>query len=399
MDLFRRVFFSDEFMPHGHCYLWNPGLVWLHLVSDAIVGAVYATLAFLLYRLVRRVHVPHRALLVSAGVFLGACGLTHLMEVVTLWDPLYWVAGGVKAVTAVASVATLLLLSPLRSKVKEIANAAQISQDLKVQLREKSSEAQALRSRIEGAAQGDPLVEGARAACLEAEKASRAKSALLSVVSHQLRSSLSALQTDLSALQREEVPPGARGPLDRLRLSTHRMLELAESVNEFTRLESGRVVTDVRSFDPAEVTAEVVDELRPHAQQKLLELRMAPSAPCPPLASDPRLLRLALLNLGLSAIEHTQTGHVGVALSYEGGRHRFSVSDTGPGVTPEAQARLLAKAPPETESREKQRKPGLGLALVREIVAALGGSIELRSVPSAGCTFTLSLPTRSLATP
>jgi signal transduction histidine kinase len=228
----------------------------------------------------------------------------------------------------------------------------------------------------------------ARAARQHAEKATHAKSIFLGLVSHELRTRVATLKLDVRALEREvsgEV-------VGRLQRSIQRLGDLIESVQELTRLESGRLLTDVRAFDLPALAADLVDELRPHAQQKLLELRLRETASMPPLHSDPRLVRLVLLSLVLNAVKFTERGQVEVSLDYRNGRHRFTVSDTGPGVPAEVQARIFEPMQAAQSPLEKQPGVGLGLSLVREIVAALGGAVELRSAPGAGSTFTVSLP-------
>lgn len=103
-----------EFMPHGNCYLWNPGLVWLHVISDTLIAAAYFTIPFTLLWLVRkRRDLPFGWMFGLFGTFIVACGTTHVMEVWNLWHAEYWLAGVLKAVTAVASVATAILLARL----------------------------------------------------------------------------------------------------------------------------------------------------------------------------------------------------------------------------------------------------------------------------------------------
>jgi PAS domain S-box-containing protein len=98
-------------MPHGHCYLWNPGLIRLHLISDFLIAVAYFTIPFTLVQFVRRRRdLPFNWMFVCFGVFIVACGMTHVMEIVTLWKPYYWLAGVVKAITALASVPTAILL-------------------------------------------------------------------------------------------------------------------------------------------------------------------------------------------------------------------------------------------------------------------------------------------------
>jgi PAS domain S-box-containing protein len=111
MDILRQLFGPGDFMPHGYCYLWNSQLVWLNVISDSLIALSYFTIPFgLLWFVRQRSDFPFRAILKLFGVFIVACGATHLMEVWNLWHAQYWLAGGVKAITAVTSMATAAAL-------------------------------------------------------------------------------------------------------------------------------------------------------------------------------------------------------------------------------------------------------------------------------------------------
>jgi hypothetical protein len=110
-EVLRDLFSSGGYMPHGHCYLWNPELVWLHVVSDALTALAYTSIPFTLLHFARkRRDIPFNWMFLCFGVFIVACGATHYMEIWTLWTPTYWLSGVIKAVTAAASVPTAVLL-------------------------------------------------------------------------------------------------------------------------------------------------------------------------------------------------------------------------------------------------------------------------------------------------
>jgi PAS domain S-box-containing protein len=111
MKEFLEKLFSSDFMPHGYCYLWKPGLVWLHVVSDALIAFAYFSIPVtLVYFIRKRRDLPFHWMFVSFGMFILACGTTHTMEVWTLWHGTYWLSGAIKVVTAMASVPTAILL-------------------------------------------------------------------------------------------------------------------------------------------------------------------------------------------------------------------------------------------------------------------------------------------------
>ena len=126
MDFLRQLFGPGEFMPQGYCSLWNPGLVWLDVISDTLIAASYFTIPFTLLWFVRkRRDLPFGWMFGLFGTFLVSCGATHLMEVWNRGHAEYWLAGVLKAVTAVASVATAILLARLVPQAWQYPSAGQ----------------------------------------------------------------------------------------------------------------------------------------------------------------------------------------------------------------------------------------------------------------------------------
>jgi PAS domain S-box-containing protein len=111
MEFLRTLSSPNDFMPHGYCYLWDPGLVWLHVISDFLIAVAYFSIPItLMYFIRRRKDVPFNWIFICFGMFILACGATHVMEIWNLWYADYWLSGGIKLVTALASVATAILL-------------------------------------------------------------------------------------------------------------------------------------------------------------------------------------------------------------------------------------------------------------------------------------------------
>lgn len=115
-------------MPHGHCYLWKPHLVTTHVVSDLLIGLAYISISVSLYALVKKIKIPFSAMVLSFGIFIGACGWTHFNEIWNLWNSDYWYSGGIKALTAVASVSTGIWLIKIKPQIIALAEAARASQ-------------------------------------------------------------------------------------------------------------------------------------------------------------------------------------------------------------------------------------------------------------------------------
>jgi two-component system cell cycle sensor histidine kinase/response regulator CckA len=123
------LFSSGEFLAHQYCYLRNPALIRLHLWSDLLIGIAYVAISLTLVYMVRRGRqdIPFHWMFLAFGAFIIACGGTHFMEVITLTNPLYWLAGSVKAATALASVSTALALPPLVPRALALVRAAKLS--------------------------------------------------------------------------------------------------------------------------------------------------------------------------------------------------------------------------------------------------------------------------------
>jgi PAS domain S-box-containing protein len=127
--LLQQWFGSSGFMPHGYCYLWNARLVSLHVISDSLIALAYFAIPVILFWFVRkRRDLPFSWMFWVFGVFIVACGFTHLMEVWNLWHADYWLAGAIKAITAIASVSTAILLAQLAPSVLDLPNLSQWAQ-------------------------------------------------------------------------------------------------------------------------------------------------------------------------------------------------------------------------------------------------------------------------------
>ena len=121
MEFLKNLFSSRDFMPHGYCYLWDRGLVWLHLVSDVLIALAYFSIPItLLYFVRKKRDLPFHWMFLCFGLFIIACGSTHVMEVWTLWHATYWLSGIIKAITALASVPTAILLVQLVPKALDL---------------------------------------------------------------------------------------------------------------------------------------------------------------------------------------------------------------------------------------------------------------------------------------
>jgi len=166
MKAFLESLLSSDFMPHGYCYLWKPEIILLHSISDGLITASYYLIPVLLIRFVRQRHdLPFHWMFAMFGVFIFGCGTTHLMEVWTLWHGTYWLAGVIKAITAVAFVGTAVALVPIIPRAlalpspaaleREIANRlqaeqalSQLNHELEARVQQRTSDLQRANERL-----------------------------------------------------------------------------------------------------------------------------------------------------------------------------------------------------------------------------------------------------------
>ena len=118
IDFFSKLFSANNFMPHGHCYLWSPEILWMHVISDLIIAIAYFSIPLALgIILMKRRSFPFKWLVGLFGAFIVLCGTTHIIGIVTQWNPIYRFEGIIKLLTAGVSIATAVVLFPILPKL------------------------------------------------------------------------------------------------------------------------------------------------------------------------------------------------------------------------------------------------------------------------------------------
>jgi len=140
---YQKTVIMFEYIPHGHCYLWNVDLVSLHLISDILIAIAYYSIpVMLIYFIRQRQDIPFISTFWLFSLFIIACGTSHVMEVWTLWYPTYWLSGIIKAMTAIISVLTALELIPIIPQALGMPTPAQLAianQQLQKQITERQN--------------------------------------------------------------------------------------------------------------------------------------------------------------------------------------------------------------------------------------------------------------------
>ena len=225
-----------------------------------------------------------------------------------------------------------------------------------------------------------------------AEIANVAKSRFLSNVSHELRTPLNGVIGMAEVMASGELSPIQRSRLDVLRESGANLLRLIERLLQVTRLERKEVLVDRAIFDPAASAQAMVDQYRPAAQAKGLDLTLD-CVPTGPRLGDELHLQQVLDFLIDNAVTYTDRGRVSVEVSPRDGAVRFTIADTGMGIAPELLPRLFDVFVQGDDSITRRFEgAGLGLSISRNLVEAMGGRISVDSELGRGSTFIVDLP-------
>jgi signal transduction histidine kinase len=146
---FADIFDDSSLSPHGFCLFWRPELIWLHVTSDFIIAVSYYSipLALAVFILKRR-DVAFSWVFGLFGVFILACGTTHVLEILTLWYPIYGIEGAVKFITAIVSALTAIALWPLLPRALALPSPSMLAsanEELSAQVRERNQALATLR--------------------------------------------------------------------------------------------------------------------------------------------------------------------------------------------------------------------------------------------------------------
>ncbi|WP_296598703.1 ATP-binding protein [Phenylobacterium sp.] len=230
----------------------------------------------------------------------------------------------------------------------------------------------------------------------EAEAATRAKAEFLANVSHEIRTPMNGVLGALQLLEREPISAEGRELLRRADDSGRMLSQLLNDVLDFSKIEAGQLDLAPEPMDAGEALAGVVGLLDAQARAKGLDLRCEIEGDDLWIEADPVRVRQAMFNLVGNAVKFTAAGRVVARLSVTdtGAGDRqvcFEVSDTGIGMTPEAQAGLFERFhQAESDTSRRFGGAGLGLSITRALVRMMGGDIAVDSTVGQGSTFRIA---------
>lgn len=225
------------------------------------------------------------------------------------------------------------------------------------------------------------------------EELDRARTEFFQNVSHELRAPLTMLLTPLQDILNEPgivLPAAARDTVETSIRAGDRLQRVADELLNLSRSESGALMPDREDIDLASVTVDVVEGYR-SAIEGRLNLRV--DVPGEPLRAyvDRTMWTTIVANLVNNAVKFTPEGEVTVSLSGDDSQVILTVADTGIGIPQDEQAHIFERFH-RVSHVDQQPGSGIGLALVSEMTAAHGGSVEVTSEPGEGSQFIVRLP-------
>ncbi|WP_426440863.1 ATP-binding protein [Bradyrhizobium genosp. P] len=396
-----RLLDSSTLSPHGICLLWEPELIWLHVISDAIIAASYFSIPFALAIVVskRRDFQFGWMAWLFAG-FILACGLTHVFSIYTLWVPIYGIEGLLKALTAIISIFTAVLLWPLIPKVLAIPTEAQL-REAHVALEEEGRQRQ----------HSEVLLRRFREAEVNESKIRQAQKMeavgqLTGGIAHDFNNILTVITGTIDILAEAVTHNRQLAEITGLiRDAAERGASLTRHLLAFAR----RQPLQPTAVDVNALMVDAIELLRPTIGDHV-DIDFRPAHDLPRALVDANQLVTAIINLALNARDAMRKGgklrietsaaelkpsdvqgHDGLVA---GGYVAIALIDDGQGI---AEADLAKVFEPFFTTKEVGKGTGLGLSMVYGFVKQSNGHIVLDSEVGRGTRVMLYLP-RAAAT-
>ncbi|HEX9719076.1 MAG TPA: HAMP domain-containing sensor histidine kinase [Ramlibacter sp.] len=245
------------------------------------------------------------------------------------------------------------------------------------------------------AAERQGVLENERAARVLAERVNSLKDEFLAIVSHELRSPLSAIAGWVHILQSGASPEDFENGLEVIQQSVGVQTKLIEDLLDISRIASGRLRLVVQPAEPRSFIDAAVEAIRPAADAKGIRVRKVLDLSAGPVAGDPGRLQQVMVNLLTNAVKFTpEQGHVEVALQRRGEQAEITVADTGIGIPAAFLPHVFDRFCQADDSiHSRYGGLGLGLAIVKHLVELHGGNVSAESPGEGrGATFVLRLP-------
>jgi two-component system NtrC family sensor kinase len=418
LELLKAFLSSTGFIPHGHCYLWKPGLVWLNILSDATIALAYYSIPILLVCFVsKRKDLPFNWVFLLFGAFIIACGTGHLLDIWTLWHPIYWVSSTLKALTAVISLVTALQLIPLLPKLLALPSPARLAaanQELEQALHT-LQQTQAQLVQTEKLSSLGQLVAGLaheinnpvnfiHGNLRHAEEYIQDLLNLLDLYQRSYSQSSPVLQAAMDANDFDFLCEDLPKVLTSMRVGTERIRQIVLSLKNFSRLDESEMKS-VNLCEGIDSTLLILQH-RLKSEKHVITVQKnyedLPLVDC--YAGQLNQVFMNLISNAIDALKQFNSQRDLEAIQQTPGKITIDVqkldehqvlvkiADNGPGMSPEVRQKIFN---PFFTTKPVGKGTGLGLSISHQIVVEKHrGQLECISTLGVGTTFLIKIPIR-----
>ena len=378
------------FMPHGMCFLWTPHILWTHVVSDLIIGLSYLSIpAVLAIFTLKRPDLVYRPVVWLFVAFIISCGITHVFSIWTMWTPDYGIQGFLKAITAVASVATAVILWPILPRLLAIPS----SEDLKASNIALQEEVQTrLEAERELSSMAQDLENRVTQRTKDLSRSNEALESFAATVSHDLQAPLRHISMFSQLLVQDEKDSlSEQGGLylDKIQGSVERMQTLIQVILEYARLSQ-----DPPSPELIDLNL-IIDDVNSQFSRDYPDASLTiKTKDLPELWVDRILITQVFSNLTSNAMKYSEREHTLIHIEYDpvGEKNGFvtiKFRDNGVGIEPQFAERIFEML---KRLSNHDQGTGVGLAFCKQIVESHGGKIWLDTNYKEGAQFCMTLP-------